>query len=216
MTAPLATALVALALLAWPPPAGGLGGPLPASADPCAASRAALDRGGVVYVEGQPTDGSGVALTACGVVDASPVEVWPVIRDCEEYQHFLPGVTHSALEYRGADVALCESLIDLPFPLGELRAVERVVETPLDGGGFERRWTLERGNYRRLNGSWTLLPWEGRTLAIYRLDMDPNTVVPDFLLRRAQSATAPKVFAAIRDRVRWCASARADGHCRGT
>jgi hypothetical protein len=31
---------------------------------------------------------------------------------------------------------------------------------------------------------------------------DPQTVVPDFLLRRAQSSTAPKMFAAIRDRVR--------------
>ena len=62
-----------------------------------------------------------------------------------------------------------------------------------------------------------MVPWDGdgaRTLLVYQLDMDPDTVVPDFLLRRAQSAAAPKVFEAIRRRVRECGESRADALCR--
>jgi ribosome-associated toxin RatA of RatAB toxin-antitoxin module len=159
----------------------------------------------VIYLEQEPFGGEGVALTACGLIDAPPAQVWPVLRDCESYEQFLPGVSESALLSRDGDVRLCEALIDLPFPLGDLQSVEKATERQLDGGGFERRWSLERGSYRRLEGSWTLLPAGPsgeRTLGVYQLDMDPQTVVPDFLLRRAQSSTAPKMFAAIRDRVR--------------
>jgi ribosome-associated toxin RatA of RatAB toxin-antitoxin module len=182
----------------------------------CAERRDELRAGRVVYIEQKPAGGEGVALTACGLVDAPPAEVWPVLRDCEEYEHFLPGVEHSALKSREGNVALCEALIDLPFPLGDLRSVERAVESELAGGGFERRWSLEHGTYRRLEGSWTLLPWVDdarRTLAVYQLDMDPESVVPDFLLRRAQSATAPGVFSAIRERVRRCGGSSPEGSC---
>lgn len=184
----------------------------------CSERRAELGAGAVAYIEQAPAGGEGVALTACGLVDAPPAEVWPVLRDCEEYEHFLPGVERSALESREGNVALCAALIDLPFPLGELRSVERAAETKLPGGGFERRWSLERGNYRRLEGSWTIVPWDGdadRSLAVYQLDMDPETVVPDFLLRRAQSATAPDLFEAIRKRVRRCAEKKPARSCDG-
>jgi ribosome-associated toxin RatA of RatAB toxin-antitoxin module len=184
----------------------------------CSERRDALRAGEVVYIEQEPADGKGVALTACGLVDAPPAEVWPVLRDCEEYEHFLPGVEQSALESREGNVALCQALIDLPFPLGELRSVERAVETAIPGGGFERRWSLARGSYRRLEGSWTLRQWTEdarRTLAVYQLDMDPETVVPDFLLRRVQSATAPGVFAAIRERVRRCGASKEARSCDG-
>lgn len=170
----------------------------------CLARQGELQGSRVVYIEQEPQDGEGVALTACGLIDAAAAEVWPVLRDCESYEHFLPGVERSALQSRNGDVAFCEALIDLPFPLGDLRSLERVTETKLAGGGFERRWSLESGSYRRLEGSWTLLPQaDGQhTLAVYQLDMDPETVVPDFVLRRAQSSTAPGVFEAIRERVR--------------
>lgn len=182
----------------------------------CAEHGKRLRDGEVVYIEQRPTGGEGVALTACGVVDAPPAEVWPVLRDCEDYEYFLPGVERSTLQSRTDNVALCEALIDLPFPLGELRSVERVTETPLAGGGFERRWSLERGNYQRLEGSWTLRPWGSNaesTLAVYQLDMDPETVIPDFLLRRAQSSTSRDLFAAIRERVRHCRNAPAAKDC---
>ena len=77
---------------------------------------------------------------------------------------------------------------------------------PLEvGGGFERRWSLIEGTYEHNEGSWRLLPWGetgGATLAIYEVDLDPDTMVPDFLLRRTQKSTVPEVFEAVRERVR--------------
>lgn len=176
-----------------------------AGVEQCSEKASELANGEVVYIEREPYAGNGIALTACGVIDAAPAKVWPALRDCGEYEEFLPGVEESALLGREDNVASCEALIDLPFPLGELRSIERATETELLGGGFKRRWTLERGDYRHLEGSWTLLPAGDQgesTLAIYQLDMDPQTIVPDFVLRRTQSSTARGVFAAIRERVR--------------
>lgn len=170
----------------------------------CSRRAAAASRDEVVYLEQAPAGGSGVALTACGLVEAPPAAVWPALRDCERYQEFLPGVDESALRERSQGVAVCEAVIGLPFPLGELRSVERAAEEERADGGFERRWSLVSGNYRRLEGSWTLVPWgeDGRsTLAVYQLDMALATLIPDFLLRRAQASTAPGLFAAIRARV---------------
>ncbi len=169
----------------------------------CDGRETTLREGGVVYLQRKPSDGRGVALRACGVIDAPPEQVWPVLRDCGDYQEFLPGVERSELASREGDVAVCDTFIDLPFPLSGLHSVTRVRERALEAG-FERRWTLIRGSYRRNDGSWRLLR-RGfdpvQTLAIYELDMDPETVVPDFLLRRAQAATVPRVFDAIRERV---------------
>jgi ribosome-associated toxin RatA of RatAB toxin-antitoxin module len=175
----------------------------------CSSRREELGKGDVVYIEQPPLGGVGVALTACALVDGAPATVWPVLRDCEEYHRFLPGVEQSRLRGRRDNVATCEALIQLPFPLGAWVSVERATETATPGGGFERRWSLESGTYRRMEGLWSLLAWGDageRTLLVYQLDMDPDTLVPDFLLRRAQSATAPKVFDAIRQRVRQCAA----------
>jgi len=169
----------------------------------CDGREAALREGGVVHLEQEPTGGRGVALRACGLIDAPPEQVWPVLRDCGDYQEFLPGVERSELSSRDGDVAVCDTFIDLPFPLSGLHSVTRVRERALYGG-FERSWTLIRGSYRRNDGSWRLLRWgseQDQTLAVYELDMDPDTIVPDFLLRRAQASTVPRVFDAIRERV---------------
>src|SRR5437899_1788929 len=49
-----------------------------------------LDGNGVVIHELTPTDNKGVSAETIGVVDAPPVEVWPIVRDCEHYSLFLP------------------------------------------------------------------------------------------------------------------------------
>jgi ribosome-associated toxin RatA of RatAB toxin-antitoxin module len=187
-----------------------------ASADPCTGQAADLERGKLVFIATEPENGKGVALHACGLIDEPPAAVWAVLRDCGKYDQFLPRVEHSALLARVGNVATCEGKIDLPFPLGSLSSVTRVVETRRPDGGFQRRWTLVRGGYEHNDGSWTLVPWGPggqRTLAIYRIDMDPKTIVPDFLLRRIQTTTAHKVFDAIRARVRACSDAKTSDAC---
>jgi len=169
-----------------------------------AGERERLQEGGVLVEPREPTGGSGVALRAVGVVDAPPAAVWPVIRDCEHYARFLPNTTESELLGRREGSARCRAVIDLPWPLGELRSVVRTREAPVPGGGFRRRWSLIEGDYERLEGRWTLRPWGDSgeaTLAIYEVDFDPNLMIPDFLLRRTQHSTAPAVLRSIRERV---------------
>ena len=125
----------------------------------------ALEKGEVLLEQLEPAGGSGVAVRASGVIEAPPGRVWPVLRDCEHYREFLPGVRESELKSRVNGVAVCATEIDLPFPLGDLRSEMRVSETEIDGG-FRRSWTLIEGNYERNQGSWTLLPFSLLTLMV--------------------------------------------------
>jgi len=139
----------------------------------------ALEKGEVLLEQLEPAGGSGVAVRASGVIEAPPGRVWPVLRDCEHYREFLPGVRESELKSRVNGVAVCATEIDLPFPLGDLRSEMRVSETEIDGG-FRRSWTLIEGNYQRNQGSWTLLPFNGsaeRTLAVYQLGAEVSREV---------------------------------------
>jgi hypothetical protein len=113
---------------------------------------------------------------------------------------------------------VCDETIDMPFPLADLHSISRVVESARPGGGFERRWHLVHGTYRRLQGAWLVLPANesaSQSLVVYEVDMDPATRIPDFLIRRAQSAAAPEVFRAVRERVRQCADGGGATTCAG-
>jgi len=163
-----------------------------------------LEQGDVLVEQREPKGEGGVALQALGVVDAPPAEVWPAIRDCEDYDQFLPNTVESELLGRRDGSARCRAVIDLPWPFGELRSVVTTREGPLPGGGFRRRWSLVEGSYERLEGRWTLRPWGARgdaTLAIYEVDFDPALPIPDFVLRRTQRGTASSVLRSIRERV---------------
>ena len=176
----------------------------------CQATIDELRSGRVRVIERPPTDGQGVALRACGVVDAPPAAVWDVLRDCGKFDQFLPRVSQSTLESRNDDIVICDETIDLPFPLGDLHSVSRVVESQRPNGGFERRWSLVHGTYRRLEGGWVVIPWDearSQSLVIYEVDMDPETVIPDFLIRRTQAGAAVDVYQAVRRRVRQCTDA---------
>jgi hypothetical protein len=191
--------------------------PAGAASGPCDGRAAEVRDSGVVVVERAPTDGRGVAIEACGRVAAPPAAVWPVLVNCDAFQDFLPSVESSKGTPRGDDSFECETWIDLPFPLEDLHSVTLDRKRVLDGGGFRRDWTLLRGNYARNIGAWTVLPWPGEadeTLLVYTVDIDPDNFIPDFILRRIQSGTAPEVFDAVRGRVAWCDGNRGEPACR--
>lgn len=175
-----------------------------------AAEEARLREGDVLAREIEPSDDSSLAFRAAGMVDSPPFAVWPTLRDCEHYEEFLPATVESALLSREGNQAVCYTRVDMPFPLDDLVSEVEVVESERADGGFERRWSLRRGSYRRNVGSWTLLPrGEGgeRTLAIYQVEIDPQTLLPDFLIRRAQRSTVHDLFRALRERVAGAAAA---------
>lgn len=168
-----------------------------------AAEHDRLEHGALIVRVRDSATGSGIAVLAAGVVDAPPARVWPVLRDCQRYEEFLPRVEHSARRVEDGRT-ICVADIDLPFPLRDIHSETRVenVELP-DGMGYERRWVLWRGNYRHNEGTWTLHPWgaaAARTLAVYRVDVDIGRFVPDFLQRLVQRRTAAELFGAVRRR----------------
>lgn len=166
-------------------------------------------RSGDIAVREQPSvSARGIALHVCGEVDAPPATVWSILRDCDRFDEFMPGVAQSRLAKRENNVVWCDEVIDMPFPLADMDSLTQVIESSFPDGGFERRWSLVRGSYQRLEGAWTIRPADAttaRSVVIYELDMEPDTLIPDFLIRYAQSIVAPKIFNSVRARVRQCA-----------
>jgi ribosome-associated toxin RatA of RatAB toxin-antitoxin module len=166
--------------------------------------RAQLEKGEVVVTLLEPTGGDGIAALARAVVDAPVAKVWPVVRDCQHFQSFMPRTKESRVSDAAGDQFTCYVEIEMPFPLSNLKASTRSTVRELPGGGHERRWALESGDYERNSGSWTVKPWaEGKkALLEYRIDVKPNSSVPDAIARRAQSSSLPEMFDAIRQRAR--------------
>ncbi|MEE2787014.1 MAG: SRPBCC family protein [Myxococcota bacterium] len=167
--------------------------------------RVQIEQGEVVVQLLKPTDDSGVAARAIAVIKAPPKDVWPVLRDCQHYKDFMPRTQASEVRSRVGHMQICYTKVDMPFPFSDLWAEVKSVEKIGDDGSFARRWSLIKGTYRRNNGSWTVRPWGSggdHSLIVYQVDLDPETNVPDFIIRKAQTSTLPDVFDAIRKRVR--------------
>jgi hypothetical protein len=171
-----------------------------------AEERARLDAGEVVVRDLAPTEADGIGMLLMGIVDATPDQVWAVMADCEEQDEFIPQIRHAAVRDREGDSHTCDLVVDVPFPLGDLRTATRHRVRRLPDGGHQRRWHLLPGDwdYLRNSGSWTVHPYQddGRSLLIGRMDLLPKSVVPFWLLHAAQVRQAPETFTAIRARVR--------------
>lgn len=161
-----------------------------------------LDAGEMVLRDKKPTDGKGVAAISMGVIDARTSEVWPVVRDCQHFSKFMPRTKKSeVLDENGEK--LCSVELQMPWPIINLLAVSRSALTE-QGNRYRREWSLVRGTYHRNTGSWVLVPWGddgNKTLVVYTLDSDPAVIIPDGILRAAQTGSLPDVFKAIRKRV---------------
>jgi ribosome-associated toxin RatA of RatAB toxin-antitoxin module len=159
-----------------------------------------LEDGKVIVRRLEPTGGTGVAARAVGLVDAAPTVVWPVIRDCQHFSKFMPRTTSSKLIERTGNVAVCEVVVDMPFPFDDLTSVVKSTETE-KAGSFARTWALVSGTYNRNQGTWEVHPWKGgRSLLVYQLDIDPKISIPDAIIRKAQTGSLPDVFEAVRKR----------------
>ena len=162
-----------------------------------------LERGDMVRLP-HSGGGSDLAMRSAALIDAEPAQVWSTVRNCEDYDEFMPRMKHSVQQSREGNTTLCQFEVSLPFPLSNLHSEVRSVEHQLPDGGFERSWSLVRGDYAHNQGSWTLLPWGAdgaHTLAIYEIDLKPNLLVPGFLVQRLQRRTLSDMFDALRRRV---------------
>lgn len=161
-----------------------------------------LDAGQVVVRRTEPTGNEGIGAESLGVIEAPLSEVWPVLRDCGQFSQFMPRIkTSSSTPVDGGTV--CHVELRLPFPLTNLWSDTYATVRELPEGGYQRSWTMLRGTYYRNDGSWRVEPWGdgSRTLVVYAIDSNPKLLVPDALLRSAQTGSLPEVFTAIRQRV---------------
>lgn len=172
---------------------------------PSAAEAKSLDDGQAVIRPQTAAGGHGVAAESLGVIDAPPAEVWPVVRDCEHFSKFLPSTKTSLRKVENGE-PICFDEISLPFPLPNLWADTKSTELlDPEHGRYQRSWTFVRGTYKHNRGSWTVLPWGAdgqKSLVVYAFDSDPSLLLPDALIRTAQTGSLPEVFVSIRKRVK--------------
>ena len=144
--------------------------------------RSRLDAGGVVVRDLESTDPDGIGMLLMGLVDATPDQVWEVMSDCEEQEEFIPRVRDAAVRDRDGDSHTCDLVVDLPFPLGDLRTATRHQVRRLPDGGHQRRWDLLPGDwdYVRNSGSWSVHPYQDgrRSLLVARMDLLPKSIFP--------------------------------------
>lgn len=152
-----------------------------------------------------PTGGEGVAAQAMAIIDGTPKKVFDVINACEHFSKFMPRTKLSfVVKVESPTQKICFTEISMPFPFDNLAAKVRSTSAELPGGGFERKWTMIKGNYKRNNGHWAVWPYNGgaQSLVIYKIDVDPDMSLPDAIVRKAQTGSLPKVFKAIEKRVK--------------
>jgi hypothetical protein len=166
-----------------------------------------LERGEVVVTELPPNGGNGYAYKTYGLVEAAPARVWRVIQDCDQLDEYMPRMALAVETEQTENSYVCETEIDLPFPLSNRRNKARSILERLPGGIFKRQWSLTDGewDYHRHDGSWTIHPWGEageRSLLENWIDSWPKNAVPDFIVHAARTVQAPEAFEAIRKRVR--------------
>ena len=145
-------------------------------------------------------------LIADAIVEAPPARLWAILRDCNRYRTNLPSISHSRELSRSGDLAAgtaqirCEITVDLPWPLDDLTSISVARHRSLPGGGFERSWRLESGNYEYNEGSWRIEAREGgqKSYLRYTLLVQAATALPDWLKRSAQRRSIPKLFRHLR------------------
>ncbi|HSA60539.1 MAG TPA: hypothetical protein VLJ37_12740 [bacterium] len=92
---------------------------------------------------------------------------------------------------------------DLPWPVSNKWMVMRNVNDETEGekGVYRCSWEKMAGNIRTLRGEFRLEPFEGdakRTLMFYRVETDPGSGVPRFLLKWGVKKSLPAAMRVIR------------------
>lgn len=149
----------------------------------------------------EPVAGSPVPrVIGTASIAAAPECIWPLIRDTAAYPSFMPSVRHAEIIGRDGEHELVRMTIALPFPFSDLVAVTRTSHH-VGSDVWERRWTLERGDYHANEGYWRMLPEAHGTTITYAIHAHPRVPLPARLVRFAQERAMPRLFDALRRRL---------------
>ena len=150
---------------------------------------------GEVYVRTvKVTDSSMPKLIAEGIIKTAPESLWAVVADCANFKKNMENIKHSKHLGFNNGLKRCELVVDLPFPLGDLRSVVDV-KLKKDNGKYYRSWSLVEGDYDKNEGEWYLeARADGYTFLRYTVHVEPKVAVPNYFLGMAQKSKIPGVY----------------------
>jgi uncharacterized protein YndB with AHSA1/START domain len=190
-----------------------------------------LDEGKVITrVERMPESGARSG-EAEGVIDAPPESVWKIISDYNHHKEFMPSILDSftirpeALQLlegiRPGELRALESQLrqyktdeppgrvvylygvgDFPWPIADKGYILKVARDP---DHYTTHASMVIGQMKVNESFWELKPYGpngSKTLARYRIILDPGVPVPGFLIDIATNSTLPDVIRAVRQRVK--------------
>ena len=138
-------------------------------------------------------------IIAEGIIKAPIDALWSVIADCANFKKTMANIKESKhLGFEGG-FKRCELVVDLPFPLSDLRSV---VNVKLNKGKsvYSRKWSLVEGDYHKNQGEWRLTARaDGYTTLKYTVHVEPKIAIPDFIARAAQKSKIPNMFEDLRE-----------------
>ena len=138
-------------------------------------------------------------IIAEGVIKATISDLWGVIADCANFKKTMANIKESKHLGFFKGYKRCELVVDLPFPLSDLRSV---VDVKLNQGEelCTRKWHLVEGDYHKNQGEWRLMARaDGYTTLRYTVHVEPKVAIPDFVARAAQKSKIPGMFEDLRE-----------------
>lgn len=155
---------------------------------------------GEVYVQTLNLPNSSMPkIVAEGIIKAPIDALWSVIADCANFKETMANIKASKHLGFFNGFKRCELVVDLPFPLSDLRSV---VDVKLKKGEkiYTRTWHLVEGDYHKNQGEWRLsVRPDGYTTLKYTVHVEPKIAIPDFVARAAQKRKIPGMFEDLRE-----------------
>ncbi len=160
-----------------------------------AAPSAKVKQGGV---DVKVVESSSPYVEAQGIFNAPVDKVWNALTDFQNYPRYFKDVEQAKIRAQGGDKANVYVKFDLP--VGDLWVIN---EYQMNKANRRLSWKMIDGNLKGSDGSgsWTLTPYQGKTLATYRLSVK-GSGASNWIQRKAIQSTAPDVFEYLNARIR--------------
>lgn len=176
-----------------------------------ATANARLGRGEILFSLADVKGSAMPKFTVRAVFDAPAAKVWPLIDRCGAYAKTMLNIAESKEVSRKGNIVVCSILVDMPWPISDLRHVTRATHMVKPGVRYRRAWSLVRGDYSVHAGAWTLTPFGKtgkRTLVVYTGHVQPNVSVPIWLVKKASARRMPALMKHLRKQVARAAEPR--------
>lgn len=138
-------------------------------------------------------------IRAAALIDAPPERIWAILSDCESAPEYLDNVQSCELveTLDGGQAQIFRQRAKLRWFMPSFEHEFRLDYEPYG----RMRVTRVSGPFEQLDGVWWLLPESpGRTRVVYRLDVEPGPLIPNFLLSRPLRRDVLNAMRAVRER----------------